>query len=98
VEQLYRVRECKEGTFDGVPASVFMECRITEEECREQTAVSAWFCHNEDCAVREVRVEAYSLEYNPHPLPEAHCPACGRRLKLLHFLREVVLEPVKENP
>jgi hypothetical protein len=53
------------------------------------------YCDNPACVVREVVVAAAHVR---SPLPPLNCPCCGQGLRLLSYLRDVLLVPVDVPP
>lgn len=47
-----------------------------------------WYCINEECCVREVRINAKLLDPEDTENREPTCPWCAGRLKFHHYLKE----------
>lgn len=54
-----------------------------------------WYCTNEACVVREVRINAKLLDPGDRLPEQLRCPACGKRLKFHHWLTVTTLLKVE---
>ena len=63
-------------------------------QCDRQP-LGEWYCVNEDCVVREVRVTC-KLLHAGDMVPEMRCPGCGSRLKFHHWLKVDTLLKVRD--
>jgi hypothetical protein len=96
--QLYRVRKSTGQFPEVITSKELMEGLYPEvPSARPDSAAcptGEWYCHNEDCVVREVRVSAKYLGGRPPSKPPAmNCPACGERMGFHHYLRSLALVP-----
>jgi hypothetical protein len=93
---LYRHRQPKQP-LDIVRASELAEAicyavRTLEPE-HPEAPEGEWYCSNESCVVREVRVRC-KLFGERRPMMK--CPACGQRLTFHHWLGSRLLVPVRQ--
>jgi hypothetical protein len=98
--KLYRLREPKVG-WEFLTASEFAGALFPEEACNAPEDPDApegeWYCHNEDCDVREVRVSLKYLDAPPPRPPEMLCPLCGGPLVFHNYLRTLTLVQVRQD-
>jgi len=52
-----------------------------------------WYCENEHCPVREVRVNAKWPEGDRPKMPRFACPSCGLNLKFHGHVKTTTLTP-----
>jgi hypothetical protein len=95
---LYRVWEQAPGTF--ISSAEFFSMLFAEEVAtrpeNDYVRVIEWFCTNEDCVVREVRIRCKYIDAPaPRKLPTMRCPSCGQAMDPRHLLRTIKLIPVK---
>lgn len=94
----YVVKQKKAG-FNPVPLSELMEAKFCHEpadapEIPDQPE-GEWYCHNEECVVREVIVSAKL--FDGEKMPAMDCPACHKRMFFNHWLVVEMLVPEKDN-
>ncbi|HTU19245.1 MAG TPA: hypothetical protein VMG10_14390 [Gemmataceae bacterium] len=103
---LYRLRQRDRNRFDPISSAELMSMIFVTEKAAKpdnpQLVDAEWYCHNEDCDVREVRVHVKYLD-GPAPKqpPPMKCPSCGEPMGFHHYLREVALVPhgkAEESP
>jgi LSD1 subclass zinc finger protein len=99
VAGLYRVREKPAGdNFETTTAEELSSALFAEEAAAAPEypylPEGEWYCPNEDCEVREVRVSMKYLD-GPPPAspPKLRCPACRTPLEFHHYLRGITLVP-----
>lgn len=51
----------------------------------------AWRCDSSTCGVREVTVRG---AWGWRAPPGMRCPGCGRNMRFLHYLRQILLQPL----
>jgi hypothetical protein len=99
-KQVYRVRRRKRH-IDTITAAELMDSIIVEEKCRRPTHplcfTGKWYCANENCDVRMVRVSLKIVDGSPISRPALCCPACGERMEFHGYLKEIMLLPVKRK-
>jgi hypothetical protein len=93
----YRIKPPRPGfgLMDAVEfmAAIFAECPSKEPD-HPSCHTGEWYCMNQNCVVREVRVLAKYLDGAPPKQPPAmKCPVCSKAMKFHGYLREVELEP-----
>jgi hypothetical protein len=97
--KLYRLRPEPENGFYFFRASELADLIFIRESGSEPQNPycprMAWYCHDEDCVIRQVETSAKYLDRDPPATPPTmRCPACGSDLEFLHYLHEVTLEPM----
>jgi hypothetical protein len=97
-DTLYRVHRPKDE-FDTFTSKEFfsligVDVPVGKPEC-PYLPEGEWYCQNEECVVREVRVAMkYIGERPPRKPPALKCPLCGMgALNFHHYFKRVTLEP-----
>jgi hypothetical protein len=98
-DTLYRVRpESPPGPYrmNLVPLSESLASRYCYEPAGKpdhpQTPHGEWYCHTEDCVVRQVTVRCKLFG---EKMPEMRCPACSEPMAFNHWLHTVTLVPAQ---
>jgi hypothetical protein len=92
---LYEIATPTPGEIHAVRLSElpdFASHRAAAEPESPEMPFGEWYCHAEECDVREVRIH-FKLFGKPMPA-ELRCPCCGSALKFHHYLVPVPLRRV----
>lgn len=94
---MYRVRERREP-WDFMTSAELAGCRFATEQADKpddpQLPEPIFYCHGEDCPVREVIV---SMKLFGTAAPKAYtCPVCRGPLEKIGYRKMTTLEPVEQ--
>jgi hypothetical protein len=76
----------------------FDSYRPSGAPCDPRIPYGEWYCRNEDCNVREVRVALKFTSGSAPALPSLCCPVCAEALAFHHYLVAVRLRAVGSTP
>lgn len=95
--RLYQLREKPEG-FSLISMSDLKDAKVSSVILAEpddpQLPYGEWYCTNERCVVREVKVYC---KLHGERMPKLTCPACVQLLKFHHWLGQEMLLLVKDD-
>lgn len=99
-QQFFRAKPQVDGEINAITGSELSKAVFTLEESPvddspNDSIRARFYCHNEECVVRRVDIDATWNDRKRPPMPEFHCPSCGEKLEFLSHLTSQVLLPVE---